>query len=223
MVRSDEQVEPLILAFLPDPPSQRDLDQLDDDQLMAAWRAGDEGAFCQLVDRHGPPLLGFLRQLLGAQELADDAWSETFVRVIRARDRYVPEGRFRSWLYTVARRCAKDQKRGRRRWVRLAVRLFDRPGMGRDEQTPDLRLISDERSRRLDRALAQLSEEHRTVVLLTYRQDLSSAEVGEVMGLTGQQVRSRLTYARKLLGQLLADEGGDTDSPDGPARGEGST
>jgi RNA polymerase sigma factor (sigma-70 family) len=205
----------VILASIPQPPPRADLPSLDDDALVAAWKAGDDDAFSELVERHGPPLLGFLRRHLGDPGLADDAWSETFLRLIRARDRYKSEGRFRAWLYTVARRCAKDQRRGRRRWVRLAVRVFDRPGPRADEHTPDLRLIADEQTTRLEQALGQLSEEHRTVVLLTYRQGLDSGEVGEVMGLTGQQVRSRLTYARRLLGRLLGDEGGEVSSPDG--------
>ena len=213
----------MILASIPQPPQRTDLSSLDDDALVAAWKAGDEHAFSQLVDRHGPPLLGFLRQLLGDPGLADDAWSETFLRLIRARDRYKAEGRFRAWLYTVARRCAKDQRRGRRRWVRLAVRVFDRPGPGRDENTPDLRLIADEQTRRLEDAMGKLSEEHRAVVLLTYRQGLDSSDVGQVMGLTGQQVRSRLTYARTLLGRLLTEEGGEIGSPDGANDQDGET
>ena len=220
MAWSDDRSGPLILASITTRRLDHELEELDEDALVAAWRAGDEAAFCVLVDRHGPPLLGFLRQLLGSQELAEDAWSETFIRVIRARDRYRPEGRFRSWLYQVARRCAKDQQRGRRRWVRLAVRLFDRPRPAADEGTPDLRLIADERSRQLDEALGRLSEEHRAVILLTYRQGMDSSEVGEVMGLTGQQVRSRLTYARTLLGRMLEERG--TSDEDG-IRGGGNS
>ena len=207
----------MLLALSPPPPRRPALGALDDDALVAAWRAGDEDAFSQLVERHGPPLLGFLTQLLGDAGLAEDAWSETFVRVIRARNRYKAEGRFRAWLYTVARRCAKDQQRGRRRWLRLAVRLFDQPEPRRDEHQPELRLIADERTRWLEAALARLSEEHRAVVLLTYRQGLDSSEVGEVMGMTAQQVRSRLTYARTLLSRHLAEQGGEA----GSTRGDG--
>jgi RNA polymerase sigma-70 factor, ECF subfamily len=207
-----------MLASISDPP-EPDRSQLDDDALVAAWREGSDEAFCQLVGRHGPPLLGFLQQQLGDPRKAEDAWSETWLRLVRARDRYVAEGHFRAWLYTVARRCAKDQSRGFRRWTRLAVKLFERTGPRHDEATADLALIADERTRRLDSALEQLSEEHRTVVLLTYRQDLSSAEVGEVLGLTGQQVRSRLTYARTLLGRLMADEGSPAGSSEGPRGG----
>ena len=54
---------------------------------------------------------------------------------------------------------------------------------------------------------AELKEEHRVVLLLTYRYDMSSDAVGAVLGLTGQQVRSRVTYARRLLKEALERRG----------------
>lgn len=204
----------MLVALQADPLDRGSPDH-DDDALVASWRRGDDGAFCDLVERHGPPLLGFLRHLLGDTGQAEDAWSETWLRLIRARDRYVPEGRFRAWLYTVARRCAKDQNRSHRRWLRLAARVVQHAPPAGASASPDARAIEDERALGLRSALGHLSKEHRTAVLLTYRQGLNSREVGEVMGLTSQQVRSRLTYARSLLGQQLGKEGEENGSSDG--------
>jgi len=61
----------------------------------------------------------------------------------------------------------------------------------------------------LERAIAALPEAHRAVVLLTYRHDLTSREVAEVLGCGDQEVRSRLSYARRLLRERLEDGGGD--------------
>lgn len=97
----------------------------DDDALMAAWQGGDEAAFGVLVERYGAQLQGFLLHLLGDRSAAEDAWGDTFMRVVRSRDRYQLDGRFRAWLYTVARRCALDQRRSQRRWTRLMTRLTD--------------------------------------------------------------------------------------------------
>lgn len=178
-----------------------------DDALFAQWQAGNDRAFDTLVERHGPALLGFLRMLLGSRSAAEDAWSESWIRVIRARDRYQPEGHFRAWLFTIGRRCAKDQKRSLRRRLNLGLAVKERAPPPRAVTSPHLRLARSEDARALDATLSELKEEHRTVLLLTYRYDLSSEEVGQVLGLTGQQVRSRVTYARRLLQAALEKKG----------------
>ncbi len=177
------------------------------DQLMAEWVAGDERSFSTLVHRFGPELHGFLRSHLGDDQLAEDAWSESWVRVVRNRERYQPTGQFRAWLYSIARRCAMDVQRGRRRWVNLAVKVFEW-GSANATRAPsgELTVLRDERDAQLDRALLELPEEHRVIVLLSYQQEMTSTEVAATLGLTAQQVRSRLSYARRLLNDLLDKE-----------------
>ena len=177
-----------------------------DDALVARWIAGDEAAFDQLVTRHGPALHGFLKMTLGDSAAAEDAWSETWVRVVRARSRYVAQGQFRAWLFSIGRRCAKDQSRSIRRRLRLGAALEEH-GARRVVTSPALRLVRSREARALDASLQGLKEEHRSVLLLTYRYDMSSEEVGQILGLTGQQVRSRITYARRLLRESLARRG----------------
>ncbi len=184
-------------------------DELDDEDLMRAWQAGDESAFAVLVDRYGGPLHGFLLHLLGNATAAEEAWSETFMKVVRSKDRYTDDGRFRAWLYTVARRCALDQRRSNRRWMRLVTRVTERAPPPAAPLAADTLIGEGQRSQAVADALAKLSDEHRTALLLTYRQDLSSREVSEVMGLTSQQVRNKVAYARRLLGEMLPEEVAD--------------
>ena len=133
-------------------------------------------------------------------QAAEEAWSETFLKVVRARQSYSPEGNFRAWVITIARRCAQDSRRRQRRWIRL---LTHRKESTSDQpmpvEPPENLLLRGERIAAVKEALQVLSEEHRSIVLLTYQQDLSSVEVADILGLTSQQVRSRLTYARRLL------------------------
>ncbi len=174
------------------------------DGLVRAWQAGDTSAFDELVALTGSSLLGFLISQLGDRAMAEDAWSETYLRVIRARDRYEPKQRFSVYLFTIARRCAQDQQRGHRRFLRLLRRVTDAGGTAQaDARRPDLELQASERSQRIDALLQRLSERHRTAVVLTYRLDLASAEVGEIMGLTAGQVRSLLSYSRKRLREWM--------------------
>lgn len=173
-----------------------------DDALVEAWRGGDERAFSTLVDRHGPAVLGFLHSYVGDPRLAEDAWSETFLRAVRARDRYQPHGKFRAWLFAIARRCGKDVLRSRRRWFGLALRIYESPDQS-PPPSPEADVLASERQRGLSAALAKLPDKHRLVIVLTYQQGLDSTEVAAIVGLTSQQVRSRVTYARRLLADLL--------------------
>lgn len=165
---------------------------------MAAWCAGEGRAFDLLVARFGPEVHGFLRRQLGDSQQAEDAWSETWIRVVRNRDRYQGSGQFRAWLFSIARRCAMDSSRGRRRWLNLARRVFSHRDAAA-APSPELRVLGDERDEAVLAAVLELPAEHRAVVLLTYQQGLDSAEVGRALDLTPQQVRSRLTYARQRL------------------------
>jgi len=127
-------------------------------------------------------------------------WSETFLRVVRARDRYQGDGRFRPWLLTIARRCAMDEQRTGRRVFRLAIKVFERtPADEGIVAGPDVRIARTQRQQTVDAALGRLKPTHRAIVDLTYREDLDSTEIGEILGLSAQEVRSRLTYARRLL------------------------
>lgn len=178
-----------------------------DDALFIAWCDGDESAFSSLVDRHGPPLLGFLNQFLRDGIAATDAWSETWVRVISSKDEYTPSGTFRAWLYTLARRAAIDLRRREARWFRLRARLQSRRLRGpAPEGCPEESAAQSQLAQRLGVAIAGLSEEHQLVLLLAYRQGLSPHEIGVTMGgLSGEQVRSRLKYARRLLKERIEE------------------
>ncbi len=180
-------------------------DLSDGDDLMLAWRAGREEAFCEIVRQYGPPIMGFLRRMLRDPNRAEDAWSETFLRLARAKDKYVPEGHFRAYLYSVARRCGLDQHRAHRRFGMLVNRLVERAVPSLEPSSPAANLLASERVQAIRQALQKLPEDHRTTILLSYQAGLPSDEVGRVMGLTAQQVRNRLAYGRRLLGELLDD------------------
>lgn len=177
----------------------------DDDALFSAWSDGDARAFDELVARHGPALHQLLLTRLNDPSQADDAWSETFLRVIRSRHRYVPSRSFRAWLFSIGRRCAVDQQRSSSRLLRSSRRLFEgSPGRPVQPPGPDQAPIRAEQRRAIQEALTRLPEVHRRVVLLCCRDEASAGEVGRILGLSSQQVRDRLAYARKLLTADLA-------------------
>lgn len=169
---------------------------MDDATLYAAHQAGDPDAFGALWRRHQAPVLGYATRMLGAAEEAEDLVHEAMLRA--ATGRWTPSGSFRGWLLTVVHRMCLDTLRRRQRWS-----LLPRWLVREEPPAVDAALMHDQAQAGLERALAQLPEEHRAALLLYYGQELPSKEVAEILGWEDHQVRSRLSYARKRLRELL--------------------
>ena len=188
--------------------------QLDPDvRLMLQVREGDADAFEQLVTRYQNRLLTVLQIWLGSRDQAEDLVQEVFLRVYRARDRYVPASKFSTWLYTIANNVASNARRklARRREVHL------QPADSRELPQASLEQLAKETSglmptRLADKAeLAQivhmaintLNDRQRMAVLLCKFEDLSYAEIAETMNMSPQAIKSLLSRARGNLKSAL--------------------
>jgi RNA polymerase sigma-70 factor (ECF subfamily) len=164
-------------------------DGLDDAALMTQVRDGSDEAFALLVRRHQRPLLNFFFRM-GVYNGAEDLAQETLLRVYRARQRYRPEARFTTFLYTIARHVAVDGFRrvARRRRLQEAVEA-ETPTAG-DGGLPALRARLDVRE-----ALASLPANLREVVVLAVFEGLRYEEIGNVLGIPEGTVKSRMFTA----------------------------
>lgn len=175
-----------------------------DEELLLAFCQGDDLAFGQLYARHQQGVRSYAWRLLRHREEAEEVGVEVWCKVVEVAHTWRPTGTVRAWLYTIAhRRCLDRLKRARRRDRALGVLRLGRPAL---PTTPEDDALGDESRRALELALAELPEEHRSTVLLYYGQELSSRETAAVLGCTDQQVRSRLSYARRRLRGILHQE-----------------
>ncbi|MCB9687147.1 MAG: sigma-70 family RNA polymerase sigma factor [Alphaproteobacteria bacterium] len=172
-----------------------------DDQLLRAWSDGEDRAFDELYRRWAGRVTAFCLRMLGRREEAEEICVDAFARVVEGRAR--PQGSFRSWVFTVAHRACIDRLRRRTRTARV-LSLFGRTAA--TALDPEEGLLRGERERALARAVDALPVDHRAIVLLAVVQELPAREVGEILGLTDQQVRSQLSYARRLLRDLIPEE-----------------
>ncbi|MDH3718610.1 MAG: sigma-70 family RNA polymerase sigma factor, partial [Planctomycetota bacterium] len=92
-----------------------------DVRLMLRVREGDATAFEELVLRYQSRLLTVLEHLTGRRDMAEDLAQEVFLRVYRARERYTPQARFSTWLFTITNNVASNARRSlaRRREVNI--------------------------------------------------------------------------------------------------------
>lgn len=171
---------------------------------MLAWAAGDVRAFEQLYARHKGPLYRFMRRQLRDPSLADEFFQDVWQRVSTARTSWRPEATFSTWLYRIAHNRLNDHWRAARHRPSAPADSEQRIEAMSDPETPERTLDSFEERRRLQRALDELPDEQREVVLLRLERDLTLDEIGEITGAGRETVKSRLRYAMEKLRARLS-------------------
>jgi RNA polymerase sigma-70 factor (ECF subfamily) len=190
-----------------------------DEELLLGYRSrGDRRAFGALVHRYERELFGYLRHYLGDAAQAEDVFQQTFLQVHLKCDQFEPGRKVRPWLYTVATNQAIDSQRRQRRH-RMAsldrrsgrsgsespdetgalIRLLDSPEPDPAEQTE----LAESRQQ-VRRAVEDLPEPARQVVMLVYFQGLKYREAAEVLSIPVGTVKSRLHGAIQKLSETLA-------------------
>lgn len=170
----------------------------DDSALLESWRHGDARAGDALVQRYSAIVVRFFRSKLGDD--IDDFVQQTFTDVVRSRDRLSSAG-FRAYLLAVARHRLVDELRRRCR----RPEAFDIATMSLEDVGTSLsqRFARNERKLAMLRALRGLPIDFQIVLELAYWEDLSGAEMAEVLGISPHTVRSRLARARAALRAAL--------------------
>lgn len=180
--------------------------------LVQRAQGGEIAAFNMLVIRHQNAAYSLAFRFLRAREAAEDVTQEAFVRAWRAIDTFRGE-RFRSWLLRIVANAARDELRRRKRrpqrsldetWDDSDMASIDpvEPGLGPQERAEQAELRGV-----LERALAELPEEWRMVVLLSDVHGMSYEEIAEAVDAPLGTVKSRLSRARGRLRQLLIESG----------------
>ena len=181
----------------------------EDGELLSAIARGDRQAYRALYQRYAPILLGLLTRILGDRGEAEDVLQEVFLQIWKkAGDFDERRGRALHWLATIARNRALD----RRSTIESRRRLAPAAVLDTAHQQPldpvDAANVSEE-ARHLHRALAQIPEAQRQVLLLAYFDGLSQTEIAERVGLPLGTVKSHarigLTRLRDFLAASWAD------------------
>ncbi len=158
--------------------------------------------FTHLLAAHRHRVLRAALGWTGDEQEAREVAQEALLKAWAARDRYDPARPFYPWLRTIVRNTARDARaRGRHRAVPgLDAERLDAPG-----RSPEQLATARDATRVLARALDTLSPEHREIVVLRHFEDLSYAEIADILGVKQGTVMSRLFRARKALARAVAD------------------
>lgn len=170
-----------------------------DDLLMLAWVGGDATAFETLYARHRGPLYRFLLRQLRSQALADECFQDVWQRVIAARAGWKPEAAFATWLFRIAHNRLNDHWRASKHRPAAPEDADERAARVPDPSDPERELSQFEQRRRLQRAIEELPDEQREVLLLRLEQELSLEEIASITETGRETVKSRLRYAMDKL------------------------
>jgi RNA polymerase sigma factor (sigma-70 family) len=169
---------------------------LPDEELMMLVRGGAGDMLGVLFDRYQVPLFSFYTKLTGNRAASEDLVQEVFVRILKYRRSYRPGTAFRPWIYKIARNAHADQTRKRPAEVEF------RPEM--EPRAPHNDSASaNQQEALLHRALLELPEEKREVLLLSRFQGLPYSEIAELTGCQVGAVKVRVHRALQELRDIF--------------------
>lgn len=178
-----------------------------DEALMMRYREGEVRAFEVLLQRHRKPVYNFVLRYVGSHEAAEDLLQEVFLRIIKNIKNYEQKAKFTTWLYTITRNLCVDHSR-RQKHRRMAS--LDQ-SVGVDESrtlletipaktvVPDQQILNTQFARAVFPAIELLPPEQREVFLMREFLDLPFKEIGDIIGVSENTVKSRMRYALDKL------------------------
>jgi RNA polymerase sigma-70 factor (ECF subfamily) len=171
--------------------------ELSDDQIIERTLAGETDAFGLLVQRWERPIYGLSLRMLGRDEEARDVCQETFLAAFRNLRKFRGDAKFSSWLYRIALNACHSRLR---RHGMVAEQSLDEEGDDGPKfelaavETESLtdRLHRDQRATLVRRALQAVPSEMRQVIVMKEYEELTFAEIAEILQIPMSTVKSRL-------------------------------
>jgi RNA polymerase sigma-70 factor (ECF subfamily) len=160
---------------------------LEDSRTVTLVKNGDADSFADIVERYQTPIFRYLYRLTGNHELALDLRQDTFIQAFKGIRKTDISVSFKSWLYRIATNCALQHLRRKRRILFLPLREEDNGQRG-DDRSGSM----DEQMTVRD-VLARIPAEQRVCLVLHYIEGLKYREIGEVLGISEEAVRKRVS------------------------------
>jgi RNA polymerase sigma-70 factor (ECF subfamily) len=191
--------------------AEADVPELD---LVRQAQAGDTEAFDQLVSRFRTRVFGMIYNMVHNEQDAWDLAQDSFLKAWKSIARFRGQSSFYTWMYRIVMNVTidalrKKQVKGTGAEFNDEVQLKEIEPASRTvphgDALPHERMEHKEIRGRIDAAIAQLSPEHRAVILMKEIEDMQYHEIAESLGCSIGTVMSRLFYARKKLQNLLRD------------------
>ena len=174
--------------------------RLSDNELVERTKGGDVRSYEELVRRYERLVGRVIYPYAGRDAAVEDLVQETFLRAYDRLSTFNPEYRFKSWLLAIANNLGIDTLRRRRDLVEFNPELHTPLARG-----PEAAVTEAERARSVQDAVMTLPEAYSVPLVLRYAEDLSYAEIAEILDISVAALKSRLFRARNMLAERLEE------------------
>lgn len=186
---------------------------MEDAQLIKNFLDGDDSAFNTLVSRWELNIYRFVLRYIGDRDEARDLCQIAFVRAFHKLPSLRDHQRFSSWLYQIALNVCRDESKRKKRKSTFSLNQFQ---LSEEQSLPNLHLVDESRHDQagkqvhqsdvkniLQKALKQIPEEQRLVIVMKEYQGLKFTEIADALQISVNTVKSRLYYGLRALRKVL--------------------
>ena len=169
-------------------------DSKEDQLLVRAILSGDISAFSTLYNKYEGCIYRLMLKMCGNPNTAEDLAHDAFVKMYENLDRYDAHYKFFSWFYRLSMNLAINAGKRKRE-----ITDHDNYYEPVDDSNPVIVLEQNELNINMNRLIAKLDSKYRSVIVLKYTQQLSYAEMSDILNIPEKKVKSRLYSAREIL------------------------
>ena len=166
---------------------------------------GDDDGIVQIIKDHKDGLMLYLNSFLLNIHLAEDLTEDTFVKLIARRPRFSGKSTFKTWLYAIGRNVALDFLRKNAKLPTVSAE--EAMTLIADEADVARQYLCSERKLQVHKALKQLNDEYRQVLVLVYFEDFQNEQVASIMGKSKKQIENLVYRAKLSMKSELEKEG----------------
>jgi RNA polymerase sigma-70 factor, ECF subfamily len=174
-------------------------DDARDAKLISQWKAGDQRAATELVERHAEALARFAASC-GAREEIDELVQDTFVRAFGSLDSFRGDSSFRTWLFAIERRLLLDRRRSERRRP-AGVEIVEQDAATEYDALDEM--VAGEAGARVRAAIQRLTPTQREVFVLRVTEGMSYKEIAEAVSTTEGAARVHYHNAVRAIKERL--------------------
>lgn len=186
------------------------LSNLSDEELIGKFQEGDESCYNEIIRRYKDRLVNFVYRYTGNYDDSEDVVQDTFIKVYISKHLYKEIAKFSTWIYTIAINLAKTKiiRKNRFKIFSLSTAYddedkdFDIPD---EAYSPERDVNSQIQNKYIQKALLDIPEDFRKLVILRDVEDFSYEEICDMTGLPMGTVKSRINRGREKLQKLLKD------------------
>ena len=187
---------------------EKSLKKMSDQELVGLFIAGDENAFCVLLDRYKGKIFSVIFLIVKDKEVAEDLFQDVMLKVVRLvqAGKYNEEGKFLPWVTRIARNLSIDHfRKGKRVIIQRENDKYDIfYNIAQSEPNAEQKTIKDENARLVNDLIQQLPDSQKEVLIMRHYGDLSFKEIADLTQVSINTALGRMRYAlinmRRMMG-----------------------